>query len=87
VFEDLPDFETLFDRVAVFRGEVESLMGENESGEFVLLEVFFEPGNLFRRHVGIVPFGIIPAVMFQVLGVACIENDEMNSVEIKGIVS
>ncbi len=87
MFEDLPDFETLFDRVAVFRGEIESLMGENESWEFVLFEVFFEPGHLFRRHVGIVPFGIIPAVMFQVLGVACIENDEMNSVDIKGIVS
>ena len=87
MFEDLPDFETLFDRVAVFRGEIESLMGENESGEFVLFEVFFEPGNLFRWHVGIVPFGIIPTVMFQVLGVACIENDEMNSVDIKGIVS
>ena len=87
MFEDLPDFETLFDRVAVFRGEIESLMGENESGEFVLFEVFFEPGNLFPRHVGIVPFGIIPAVMFQVLGVACIDNDEMNSVDMKGIVS
>ena len=77
----------MFDRVAVFRREIESLMGENKSWEFVLFEVFFEPGNLFRRHVGIVPFRIIPAVMFQVFGVACIENDEMNSVEIKGIVS
>ena len=77
----------MFDRVAVFRREIESLMGENKSWEFVLFEVFFEPGNLFRRHVGIVPFRIIPAVMFQVLGVACIENDEMNSVDIKGIVS
>ena len=51
MFEDLPDFETLFDCVAVFRREVESLMGENESGQFVLLEVFFEPGNLFRQQI------------------------------------